>query len=91
MAIKVVSIVAHMLDKHDNPEFAADVAKDWTADRRDYLLEKLSRIESSIDRGDHVAYRIAYNQLKKAIERQKETLDKLHEIMMFTDTNQRQR
>lgn len=85
MALKIVSIVGHALNKHENPEFAVKVMKDWTAERRDYFLEKLDWMQSSIDKGNREAYRIAHNQLKVAIVNQKETLDKLHDKIIFTE------
>lgn len=85
MVVKVVSIVEHSLNKHENAEFAAKVAESWTTERRDYLLKQLFMIEKAIDEGNHTAYRKSFHFLRLALEAQKETLDKLHEKMLFTE------
>lgn len=48
-----------------------------------FFLSKLDWIEKSIDSGNHEAYRIAFNQLKTAIENQKNTLDKVHDLLIY--------
>ena len=50
---------------------------------RDYFLSRLDWMEKSIDKGNHEAYRIAFNQLKLAIENQKNTLDKVHDLLIY--------
>ncbi|EXE12709.1 hypothetical protein J559_3006 [Acinetobacter sp. 983759] len=40
-------------------------------------------MEKSIDSGNHEAYRIAFNQLKSAITSQKDTLDKVHDMLIY--------
>lgn len=85
MSIKVVQIVGHSLNKHNNPEFALKVMQDWTTERQNYFLSRLDWIEKSLDQGNHEAYRIAFNQLQDSIKNQKATLDKLHDKILFDD------
>lgn len=81
--MKITDKVKLLLNRHNDPDATAKALEQWTAERRDFLLSKLDWIQSSIDQGNHEAYRIAYNQLADAIKNQKNTLDKVHELLMF--------
>ena len=85
MTKKITDKVKFSLNKHNDADTASKDLEDWTAERRDFFLSKMDWMQSSLDKGNHEAYRIAFNQLKSAIENQKNTLDKLHEIIIFDD------
>ena len=44
-------------------------------------------MEKSLDKDNHEAYRIAFNQLKEALKAQKDTLDKVHSMLLFENDN----
>lgn len=74
-----------LLVRHKNADATQQALKEWTKDRRDFFLSKLDWLQDSLNKGNHEAYRIAYNQLKKAIQQQKDTLDKVHDMLLFED------
>lgn len=82
---KIQDKVKFLLNKHKNADAAADALEKWTAERRIFLLSKLDWMESSLDKDNHEAYRIAYNQLKSAIKNQEATLNKIHDLLLFDD------
>ena len=81
--MKIQDKIKLLLNKHNDADATALALNEWTTERRDFFLSKLDWMQSSIDKGNHEAYRIAFNQLKSAIENQKNTLDKVHELLMF--------
>lgn len=81
--MKITDKVKLLLNRHNDTDATAKALEQWTAERRDFFLSKLDWMQSSIDQGNHEAYRIAYNQLADAIKNQKNTLDKVHELLMF--------
>ena len=85
MSKKITDRVKFALNKHGNPDVAKENMQDWTEERKEFFLSKLDWMQSSLDKGNHEAYRIAFNQLKDAIENQKNTLDKLHDILLFDE------
>lgn len=85
MSKKITDQVKFCLNRHNDANSAYAETQKWTEERRDFFLSKLDWMEKSIDKGNHEAYRIAFNQLKDAIKNQKHTLDKLHNIMLFED------
>lgn len=80
---KIQDRIKLFLHKHDNAERTQQELENWTNERKDFLLSKLDWMESSLDKGNHEAYRIGYNQLKKAIENQEKTLNQIHELLLF--------
>lgn len=82
---KITDKIDLLLVRHNNADATQEALKEWTAERRDFFLSKLDWLQDSIDKGNHEAYRIAYNQLKKAIQQQKDTLDKVHDKLLFED------
>lgn len=80
---KITDDIHLLWQRHDNAEATVEKLQEWTADRRDYFLSRLDWMEKSIDNGNHEAYRIAFNQLKLAIENQKNTLDKVHDLLIY--------
>lgn len=85
MSKKITDRVKFCLNRHNDANSAYRETQEWTGERLDFFLSKLDWIEKSIDKGNHESYRIAFNQLKTALENQKQTLDKLHNIMLFED------
>ena len=85
MSKKITERVKICLNKHHDADGAKKQLEEWTFERKNFFLEKMDWMESSLDKGNHEAYRIAFNQLKAAIENQKNTLDKLHDIILFDD------
>ena len=85
MSKKITDRVKFCLDRHNDADSAKESMQEWTAERRDFFLQKMDWMESSLDKGNHEGYRIAFNQLKAAIENQKNTLDKLHDILLFNE------
>lgn len=80
---KITEDIHLLWQRHDNAEATIEKLQEWTTDRRDYFLSKLDWMEKAIDSGNHEAYRIAFNQLKLAIENQKNTLDKVHDLLIY--------
>lgn len=80
---KITDTVDLLLNRHDDAEATAQALQDWTAEKRDFYLLKLDWMEKSLDKGNHEAYRIAFNQLKEALKNQKDTLDKVHGMLLF--------
>lgn len=87
MTHKITDKIKLLLNKHNNPQATAESLKTWTTERRDFFLEKMDWMESSLDKNNHEAYRIAFNQLKAAVKNQKETLDKVHDLLIFDDSD----
>jgi hypothetical protein len=88
---KITEDVMLLLHRHNNAEATSEKLKEWTTEKCDYYLSRLDWLESAIDGGNHEAYRIAFNQLKTALEDQKPTLDKLHDLLIFEpETKQKQ-
>lgn len=85
MSKKITDRVRFCLNRHNDAGSAKAALQEWTVERRNFFLSKMDWIEKSLDQGNHEAYRIAFNQLKLAITQQKETLDKVHDIMLFED------
>lgn len=82
---KITEDIHLLWQRHDNAEATIEKLQEWTTDRRDYFLSKLDWLQDSLNKGNHEAYRIAYNQLKMAIQQQKDTLDKVHDMLLFED------
>lgn len=82
---KITQRISLLLHRHNNADATSEELENWTAERRDFLLSKLDWLQDSIDKGNYEAYRIAFNQLKMAIQKQKETLDKVHDMLIFED------
>ncbi|AWV87037.1 hypothetical protein ABLB95_15410 (plasmid) [Acinetobacter radioresistens] len=80
---KITQRISLLLHRHNNTEATVKELEQWTAERRDFFLSKLDWMEKSIDSGNHEAYRIAFNQLKSAIISQKDTLDKVHDMLIY--------
>ncbi|MGK9154500.1 hypothetical protein E3H47_04960 [Acinetobacter radioresistens] len=80
---KITQRISLLLHRHNNTEATVKELEQWTAERRDFFLSKLDWMEKSIDSGNHEAYRIAFNQLKSAITSQKDTLDKVHDMLIY--------
>ncbi|WP_336939343.1 hypothetical protein [Acinetobacter modestus] len=85
MSKKITDRVKFCLNRHNDANSAKLELQQWTDERRNFFLSKMDWIEKSLDQGNHEAYRIAFNQLKLAINQQKETLDKVHDIILFED------
>ena len=85
MSKKITDRVKFSLNKHHDADSAKKELEEGTFERKNFFLEKMDWMESSLDKGNHEAYRIAFNQLKAAIDNQKNTLDKLHDIILFDD------
>lgn len=84
---KITDTIDLLLNRHDNAEATATALQNWTAEKRDFYLSKLDLMEKSLDKGNHEAYRIAFNQLKEALKAQKDTLDKVHSMLLFESDN----
>lgn len=84
---KITDTIDLLLNRHDNAEATAAALQNWTTEKRDFYLSKLELMEKSIDNGNHEAYRIAFNQLKEALKAQKDTLDKVHSMLLFESNN----
>jgi len=82
---KITQRVSLLLHHHNNADATSEELKKWTTERMNFLLSKLDWLQDSIDKGNHEAYRIAYNQLKMAIQNQKETIDKVHDMLLFEE------
>ena len=87
MARKITDTVDLLLNRHDNAEATAQALEKWTTEKRDFYLSKLAWLEKSLDEGNHENYRIAFNQLKQALTDQKQTLDKLHDMLLFSNSD----
>lgn len=68
MSKKITDRVKFCLNKHHDADSAKKELEEWTFERKNFFLEKMDWMESSLDKGNHEAYRIAFNQLKAAIE-----------------------
>lgn len=82
---KITQRIKLLLHRHNDTNATQKELENWTADKRDFFLEKLDWMQDSIDKGNHEAYRIAFNQLKQAINEQKNTLDKVHDMLLFEE------
>lgn len=82
---KITDVLKLKLVKH-NDHFSAEKAlQDWTEKKQKFMLSRLDWLESSIDKNNYEAYRIAFNQLKLEITQLKSTLDRVHTMLLFTD------
>ena len=80
---KIAEDIHLLWQRHNNAEATIEKLQEWTTDRRDFFLSKLDWIEKSINSVNHESYRISFNQLKTAIENQKNTLDKVHDLLIY--------
>lgn len=82
---KIQDKIKLCLNKHADADATALALEEWTNERKKFFLSRMDWMQSSLDRGNHEAYRIAYNQLKVALENQEKTLNQIHDLLLFED------
>ncbi len=82
---KITDTVDLLLNRHDNADATKEVLERWTSEKRDFFLNHLKEMEKALDNKNHHGYRLHFNQLAEALKAQKETLDKLHFMLLFTE------
>ena len=82
---KITDEVRLTWQRHNNADATIDRLQHWTFEKQNYFLSRLDWIEKSLDNGNHEAYRIAFNQLKTALQQHKQTLDKVHELLIYKE------
>lgn len=74
-----------LLIRHNNAEATQEALKDWTNKQSNFMNKLLNDMKYSLKRNDPISFKKAFEMLESTIDKQEETLNKIHDMLLFED------
>ncbi|WP_151982397.1 hypothetical protein [Acinetobacter guerrae] len=74
-----------LLIRHNNAEATQEALKDWTNKQSNFMNKLLNDMKYSLKRNDPISFKKAFETLESTIDKQEETLNKIHDMLLFED------